>query len=71
MTGVLVDFLGVWGSGATDVWVVGTFGAVEHWDGTAWSPVTSGVSGRINAVAGSGPNDVWAVGVGGLILHHP
>lgn len=28
----------VWGSSSTDVWAVGTEGAVLHYDGTAWTP---------------------------------
>ena len=55
----------VWGSSPTDVWAVGDGGVtvgngILHWDGSAWSSVTSvwGLSG----VWGSGASDVWAVG---------
>jgi hypothetical protein len=57
-----------------DAWAVGgwydqsfppTHTLVEHWDGTAWSVVTSPDAGPTNTLGGAsstGPNDVWAVG---------
>lgn len=52
-----------------DAWVVGDGGFSEHWDGSSWTAVETGVIGNLFGVWGSGPNDVWAVGVGGTILH--
>ena len=58
----------------TDAWTVGTSqtsGAdfrtlAEHWDGTAWSVVSTpdgGILDRLNGVVQLAPNDAWAVGV--------
>jgi len=61
---------------STDAWAVGNFlgpndddGQVmlaEHWDGTAWSQVTTpnvmGSDEKLNAVSAAAANDVWAVG---------
>jgi hypothetical protein len=60
---------GVWGSGPNDVWAVDQGGGILHWNGTAWSPSSSGAS-SLSAIWGSGPKDVWAVGAGGTLLHH-
>lgn len=59
----------VWGSGPSDVWAVGGFGTIRHFDGTAWQIVDSPTADDLNAVWGSGPNDVWAAGDYGTILH--
>ncbi len=52
----------VWSIASNDVWAVGTEGLVEHWDGTAWQTVATGVTTRLWDVWASGPNDVWIVG---------
>jgi len=57
----------VWGSASTDVWAVGD-GPI-HWDGNAWSAVSSGTTSRLSGVWGSASNDVWAVGPYSTILH--
>jgi len=49
----------VWGSGANDVWIVGTRGTVLHGDGTTLTPLPSGTSDVFFAVWGTGPDDVW------------
>jgi len=59
----------VWGSGPNDVWAVGWFGTIMHWDGAQWSQVESGTQWPLFAVWGTGPNDVWAVGRYGTVLH--
>ncbi len=63
---------GIWGSGPSDVWTVGSNGAVFHWDGTKWSAhrveTDAGQARPMFAVWGSGPSDVWAV-TGTDILH--
>jgi len=35
----------VWGSASTDIWAVGD-GPILHWDGNAWSAVSSGTTSR-------------------------
>jgi len=59
---------------ANDVWAVGGYldasanydTLAEHWNGTAWSVVTTpnqpSLPNGLNAVAAIAPNDVWAVG---------
>jgi hypothetical protein len=59
---------------ANDVWAVGAYASttrpnqtlIEHWNGTAWSVVTSPSPGSVNnelfSVAAISANDVWAVG---------
>src|SRR5919198_4792663 len=59
----------VWGSARDDVWAVGLFGTILHWDGTAWSASSSGTPNHLLGVWGSASTDVWAVGGGGTILH--
>jgi hypothetical protein len=57
----------VWGSGADDVWVVGTGALVTHWDGATWTEQPQPVyeTSPLFTVSGTGPNDVYAVGGGG------
>jgi hypothetical protein len=64
-------FSGVWANSPTDAWAVGTYpgeslymGDIEHWNGSAWAPVTNIPSSTsyLWDVWGSGASDVWAVG---------
>jgi all-beta uncharacterized protein len=66
-----VDFYGVWGSSATNVYAVGEFGTVVHWDGAVWSPV-DGIPTlhTLNAIWGASATDVFVVGDSGRILHY-
>jgi hypothetical protein len=64
------DLIGVWGSSGKDVFAVGDFGAIVHYDGSAWSAMASGSNGLLSSVWGSGGKDVFAVGVSGTILHY-
>jgi hypothetical protein len=68
------QFFGISAAASNDVWGVGfkigpdnpDFGLqlIEHWDGTAWSEVTSPLveGDSLRAVAAISANDVWAVG---------
>jgi hypothetical protein len=49
---------------ANDVWAVGVGPITEHWNGSAWSVVSSPAvaSGKLLGVAAAATNDVWAVG---------
>jgi hypothetical protein len=60
---------GVWGSGASNVWAVGNYGTILHWDGSGWSRVSSGTTNGLRGVWGSGASDVWAVGDYGIVQH--
>jgi hypothetical protein len=61
---------GVWGSSATDVFVVAD--GIWHYDGSAWStmPLPSGTMWQLYGVWGSSATDVFAVGESGTILHY-
>src|SRR5207253_8525905 len=43
-------------------------GTILHYDGTSWTPQTSGTTQELNGVWGSGATDVFAVGDRGTIL---
>jgi hypothetical protein len=55
---------------ADDIWAVGNYSVsgkavplIEHWDGSAWSQVTSPpLNGYLKGVFGVAAGDVWAVG---------
>lgn len=64
-------FTSVWGSSKSDVWAVGSAGAVLHFDGTAWKDSSVPTTRTLFSVGGSGPNDVWIVGTYGTIYHGP
>lgn len=59
---------GIWGSGPTDIFVVGLKGAVARYDGAGWTALASGTDRDLLAVGGSGPKEVFAVGASGTIL---
>jgi hypothetical protein len=59
----------VWGSGPNDVWIVGAFGSVTHYDGNEWKAVPVDTHSSLFAVWGSGPNDVWTMSAPNQIVH--
>jgi hypothetical protein len=67
----------VWGSSASDVFAVGSYGTILHYDGSSWSAMSSGTTDLLSGVWGSSPTDVFAVGgwwtdsvLHGTILHY-
>jgi hypothetical protein len=52
----------LWGTGARDVWAVGEYGTIIHFDGERWASVQSGTTDFLAAIAGRGPGDAWAIG---------
>lgn len=60
---------GIWGSSPTSVYVVGAAGTISHWDGSAWTAMSSGTDVNLTAVWGSADDNVVAVGEAGLVLH--
>ena len=80
-TNELGNAWGIWGSGQSDIYVIGvlgqwdspTSGRVYHFDGTTWQRITT--FGDIPAtigVWGSEPDDVWvSLGDGGLLHYGP
>ncbi|MFT3693607.1 MAG: hypothetical protein QM831_10740 [Kofleriaceae bacterium] len=60
---------GIGGTSATDLFVVGKQGAIGHFDGTAWTQMTSPTTETLNDVYAAAPDDVFAVGTHGTVLH--
>jgi hypothetical protein len=66
--------VGLWGFGADDVWAVGDFSTLAHWDGTQWKDELPADDPKFTqedhaSVWGAAPDDVWAVGDFGAISH--
>ncbi len=62
----------VWGSGPSDVYVVGDGGTLLHSTGNGvWTAEAIELAARadLNALWGDGPNDVYVVGARGTLLH--
>ena len=56
------------GSGANDVWVVGTDAAVQHFYGASWTTIA--VPANLHrALSVSSPTDVWLSGFNAPVLH--
>ncbi|PIE57222.1 MAG: hypothetical protein CSA34_00145 [Desulfobulbus propionicus] len=73
------DLKGVWGSDASDIFVVGEgagpqksddHSTILHYDGSGWSPMTSETTVTLTGVWGSSGSNVFAVGEHGTILHY-
>ncbi len=60
---------GVWGSSPTNVYAASGSSQMWRWNGSAWSSVTTGVSGSYLTLWGSSATDVFAVGYSGTIAH--
>lgn len=60
-------FLSVWGTGADDVYAVGSPGLIVHWDGTDWTCQESGTSVILTEIWGDG-SDIYICGHDGVIL---
>ncbi|MBA3393458.1 MAG: hypothetical protein H0T89_12485 [Deltaproteobacteria bacterium] len=58
-----------WGASASDVWAVGEGGRIAHFDGTAWTPITSPTPADLYDVTGTSATDLWATGIG-TVLHY-
>ena len=56
-------FTGVWGSSSSDVFAVAQQdGAIFHYNGSAWTYMTSGLADQLNGVWGTSSTDVFVVG---------
>jgi photosystem II stability/assembly factor-like uncharacterized protein len=64
------ELLGVWGSSADDVYIVGDKGLILHSAdrGKSWQQQPSGTSGTLRAIHGLSASQVVAVGTDGRIL---
>lgn len=61
-----VKLAAVWGSSPTDVWVAGSAGMTEHWNGTAWTAYDAGVDDLIR-VWGTSPTEVFVAAKNGNV----
>jgi hypothetical protein len=61
-------YLGICGTGASDLWVVGEFGAMARGNGTQWNCQAPFHTRQLNACWGEPGKGVWAVGERGAIL---
>jgi hypothetical protein len=70
---VVSEAAGLWGFADDDVWAVGDFATLAHWEGAGWTDTfpTSNADFLDShaSVWGAAPDDVWAVGDGGAISH--
>jgi photosystem II stability/assembly factor-like uncharacterized protein len=60
----------VWGSSASDVWMVGWNGTILHHDGSSWSTPASPTTHGIETVFGTSASNIWAGGYPGFLLHN-
>ncbi len=62
------DLRDAWGLDADDMWAVGEYGTIVHYDGARCSVVESSTDEDLVAVHGRARDDVWCVG-GRQVLH--
>ena len=61
----------VWGTSASDVWVMTDSYSFSHFDGGSWQTIeTDDFVGDLAAVWGPAPDDLWAAGSAGSIAHY-
>lgn len=53
---------GVWGSSASDIYVVGRHGFVTHYDGSAWTQLDLGTYENLWGVWGTAPDNIFITG---------
>ena len=58
------------GTTSEDVFAVGTYGEILHYDGNNWTQMDSGTSLALNDIWCNASNDVFAVGTVGSIFHY-
>jgi hypothetical protein len=61
---------GIWGSSSSDVFAVGRWGTILHFNGHEWNEQVSGTTENLWDVWGSSPTNVFAVGSAGTILYY-
>jgi hypothetical protein len=60
---------GVWGTGDANVWAVGFYGNIGHWNGSSFALVPNVTGQNLFAVWGTSSGEIWSVGEGGIIVH--
>ena len=61
-------YFSVWGSDPAHVWI-GTGTSILAYDGAGFTPVSTGLTSKVLALAGTSASDVWAFGTSGLARH--
>ncbi len=61
---------GIWGISDSDIFAVGDFGTLLHYDGSQWTSIDIGTNEILYGVWGSGADDVYVVGGNGTIIHY-
>ena len=56
------------GTGVNNVYVTGRYGAIDRWNGLAWTTIPASDTGNVVAIAANAPSNVWAVGTNGTIV---
>ena len=67
------SYYALWGISGSDIWAVGEYGHLAHFDGRDWTQLPERFGGSLEkllAVSGSAASDVWAVGDQGTIVHY-
>ena len=62
------DLLDVWSTSPTNSWVVGEFGFIYRWNGTAWTKQVSPTLNALSAVWAPNSNEAFAGGDRGVML---
>ncbi len=69
--------MAIWMSDPSDVWIVGADGAGDpggpmlfHYDGTSWTDLETGGTGKLQWVWSDGGDEVWMVGQGAQVVRY-
>lgn len=65
-TGTREDLTGVWGTGVSDLFVIGDAGTCLRWDGAVWKPLDAG-DRDLRGIDGLPSGEAWIVGADGSI----
>lgn len=68
-TGTSRRIRSVWGTSGSDVFAVGLGGEILHYDGNAWTSMSSDSPAALRGVWGASGSNAFAVGEGGAIVH--
>ena len=60
----------IYGFDSNDIFAVGEYGVILHYDGKSWANQESHVTHRLNRIWGSSHNNIYVSGDYGTILHY-
>lgn len=64
----VLDLADIAGPSESDLYVVGSGGAVFHYDGQQWRPIDVGIDDDLTAIYCESPQEVWLCGANGYIF---